>query len=212
MNGITNGKTLLAGLCGLALTALGGCDGYQDLVDPCYPARYNAMSHAELNAAIAPQVNNGHVLDQTIWNFHFDAGTDRLNAAGLEKLSYLARRRPAPDTTIWLQTAEDLVYDPAAPTKLVDGRSDLDGKRREAITRYLSAEAAGRGLAFNVVVHDPADAGFSARALSNTTTAMYGRFGGATVGAGVGVNPSGGAGAGGTGAGATTGGAGGPPR
>ena len=49
------------------------------------------MSRHELIGAIAPQVNNGVVLDQTVWNFNFDAGTDRLNAAGLEKLSYMAR-------------------------------------------------------------------------------------------------------------------------
>jgi hypothetical protein len=202
MNGFRNGRTLLAGLCGLAVAALGGCYGYHDLVDPCYPARYDAMSHAELNAAIAPQVHNGHVLDQTVWNFYFDAGTDRLNAAGLEKLSYLGRRRPAPDTTIWLQTAEDVVYDPAAPNKLVEARTELDNKRRESVIKYLNAETAGRGVTFNVVVHDPADAGFAARPLGASVTTMYSKFGGG----------SGGAGAGGAGGGATTGGAGGPPR
>ena len=54
--------TLAAGLCGLALTALGGCYGYHDLVDPCYPTRYDAMSRAEENAAIAPQVTSANII------------------------------------------------------------------------------------------------------------------------------------------------------
>jgi hypothetical protein len=195
MNGFINGRGLLAGLCGLVLASLSGCYEYSDVVDPCYPARYYAMSRNELIGAIAPQVNNGHILDQTVWNYDFEPGTDRLTAAGLLKLSYLARRRPAPDCTIYVQTAEDLVYDPAAPNRLVESRTELDNKRREAIYKYLNAETAGRNLTFNVLVHDPADPGFAARPLGAAVTAMYGRFQG-----------GGGAGGAGTGAGATTGG------
>jgi hypothetical protein len=195
MNGFINGRGLLAGLCGLVLASLSGCYEYSDVVDPCYPARYYATSRNELIGAIAPQVNNGHILDQTVWNYDFEPGTDRLNAAGLLKLSYLARRRPAPDCTIYVQTAEDLSYDPATPNKLVESRVELDNKRREAVFKYLNAETAGRNLAFNVLVHDPADPGFAARPLGTAVTAMYGRFAG-----------GGGGGGGGTGAGATTGG------
>jgi hypothetical protein len=195
MNGFINGRGLLAGLCGLVLASLSGCYEYSDVVDPCYPARYYATSRNELIGAIAPQVNNGHVLDQTVWNYDFEPGTDHLTAAGLLKLSYLARRRPAPDCTIFVQTAEDLTYDPATPNKLVESRTELDNKRREAIYKYLNAETAGRNLTFNVLVHDPADPGFAARPLGTAVTAMYGRFTG-----------SGGGGGAGTGAGATTGG------
>jgi hypothetical protein len=195
MNGFINGRGLLAGLCGLVLASLSGCYEYSDVVDPCYPARYYATSRNELIGAIAPQVNNGHILDQTVWNYDFDPGTDRLTAAGLLKLSYLARRRPAPDCTIYVQTAEDLSYDPATPNRLVESRTELDNKRREAVYKYLNAETAGRNLTFNVLVHDPADPGFAARPLGTAVTAMYGRFQG-----------SGGGGGAGTGAGATTGG------
>jgi hypothetical protein len=194
MNGFIKGKALLVGLCGLTLAGLSGCYEYSECVDPCYPARYYAMSRNELIAAIAPQVNNGHILDQTVWNYDFEPGTDVLNAAGLVKLSYLARRRPAPDCTIYIQTAEDLIYDPANPNKLVDTRTELDNKRREAVYHYLNAETAGRNLTFNVLVHDPADPGFAARPLGSAVTAMYGRFQG-----------GGGLGGGGTGAGSTTG-------
>ena len=70
----------------------------------------------------APQVNNGQVLDQTIWNYHFEPGTDRLTAGGLEHLAYIARRRPHPDTAVYLQTAQDVAYDPASPDKLAETR------------------------------------------------------------------------------------------
>src|SRR5437868_2040291 len=126
------------------------------------------MSRHELLDAFAPQVNNGHVLDQTVWNFYFEPGSDRLTAGGLEKLSYLARRRPTPDSTIWLQTAEDVIYDAANPNRLVEARVELDNHRREAVMKYLSAETAGRAVAFQVIVHDPADAGFSADALGRS--------------------------------------------
>ena len=68
---------------GLALCALGaasgmtGCFHYAEVVDPCYPTRYMYMARREVKAALAPQVNNGHVLDQTVWNWMFEPGTDR---------------------------------------------------------------------------------------------------------------------------------------
>jgi hypothetical protein len=199
MNGFIKAKGLLAGLCGLTLAALSGCYGYHDLVDPCYPTRYEVSSKRIMIEDFAPQVNNGHVLDQTIWNFYFDPGTDRLNAAGLEKLSFLARRRPAPDCTVYLQTAEDVVYDPANPNKMVETRLDLDNKRRDAVEKFLTAETTGRGLTFNIVVHDPADAGFSADPLGRAAAAMHGRFtGGGAAGGGA---AGGGAAAGGASAG-----------
>src|SRR4051794_34307779 len=99
-----------------AAAGLTGCYGYRDLVDPCYPERYEYAARQEVKAALAPQVQNGHVLDQTVWNYHFEPGTDRLNQGGLDHLAHLARRRPAPDPVIYLQTAQpDVVYDPAAP-------------------------------------------------------------------------------------------------
>src|SRR5947199_363813 len=47
-----------------ALAGVGCCHTYRDLVDPCYPERYEYQARAETNGAFAPQVSNGHVLDQ----------------------------------------------------------------------------------------------------------------------------------------------------
>src|SRR5262249_10008226 len=145
---------------GLALTT--GCDCYRSIVDPCYPQRYEYAARQELNMAFAPQVRNGHVLDQTVWNYHFEAGTDKLTPGGMEYLAYLARRRPCPDPTVYLQTAQDITYDPAAPEKFSEKRGLLDTKRIQAIQNYLTAQTASRHLAFEVVVHDPAEVGLNA--------------------------------------------------
>ena len=96
---------------GLALALVNGCY-YRDIVDPCYPQRYEYAARMEVNQAFAPQVRNGHVLDQTLWNYEFEPGTARLTPGGMEHLAYLARRRPTPDTTPYLQLAQppDVVY------------------------------------------------------------------------------------------------------
>src|SRR5437016_5223095 len=88
--------TKAALLCTAAGTV--GCYGYRDIVDPCYPERYEYAARQNVRAALTPQVLNGHVLDQTVWNYHFDPDekgqpTARLNAAGLAHLARLARTR-----------------------------------------------------------------------------------------------------------------------
>src|SRR5260370_21378742 len=77
---------------------LTGCSN--QLYDRCYPQRYNNLATREVNRAFSPQVLNGHVLDQTVWNHFFDPGTDRLTPVGQAHLQYLSPRRPCPDTTV----------------------------------------------------------------------------------------------------------------
>src|SRR5438552_461220 len=111
MNGFLK-KSATAWLTGAGLAGV-GCYSYRDLVDPCYPDRYNYAAKQEVKEAFAPQMQNGHILDQTVWNYHFEAGTAKLTPGGMDYLAYLARRRPAPDPVIYLQVAQDVVYDPA---------------------------------------------------------------------------------------------------
>jgi hypothetical protein len=154
----------------------GGCDRYRNLVDPCYPERYEFASRQEVVAAFAPQVSNGHFLDQTLWNYQFEPGSDRLTPAGMEHLTYLTRRRPYPDCMIYLATAHDILYDPADPAaadKYADQRAKLDQRRIQAIQNYLSAETAGRHLSFEVLVHDPAEVGLSALPVGVSVQKMY---------------------------------------
>src|SRR5438270_10342140 len=131
MKGLINKSVAMLGISGMTLA--GGCDTYRNLVDPCYPERYEFASRQEVVGAMAPQVYNGHVLDQTVWNYQFEPGTDKLTRGGMEHLAYLIRRRPAPDGIVYLQTAEDLPYDPAAPEKFAQVRADLDSRRIQAV-------------------------------------------------------------------------------
>jgi hypothetical protein len=153
-------------LLGAALASGCGHTGekYNDLADQCWPERYAQESRKLVHANIEPQVQNGHILDQTIWNEHFDRGSEKLNASGMDKLDQLARRRPAPDTKIFLQTTRDLNYDAAKAEEYVTKRSELDGKRIAAIQKYLNTTTSGRGLSFEVAVHDPSVPGIDGAA------------------------------------------------
>ena len=160
---ITKGLTTacLAGVLALA----GGCELYHNLVDPCYPQRYEYMSRQEANAAMAPQVSNGQVLDQTVWNYHFDSGTDRLNAAGMEHLSYLARRRPAPDAVVYLQTAQDIAFDANAPDKFAYAANRSGQSPRAVGSKVLERDHGRAATSFEVAVHDPSNVGLPAASL-----------------------------------------------
>jgi hypothetical protein len=195
-------KTLLATCCAGVFAAT-GCDTLiNSLYDPCYPQRYEAMARQEVGELLGPQEQNGHVLDQTVWNYHFETGSDRLTAGGLEHLAYLARRRPQPDPVIYLQAAQDISYDPANPDRFSQTRYDLDGKRIASVQKYLNAQTAGRHLDFQVLVHDPAETGIAATPAGISVLKMYGGSQGVlTGGGGGGAGASGGAGAGSSGGG-----------
>jgi len=173
-------KTVTAvSLSGAVLGMVNGCY-YRDIVDPCYPQRYEYAARMEVNQSFAPQVRNGHILEQTVWNIEFEPGTPRLTPGGMDHLAYLARRRPAPDTAIYLQIAQppDIVYDPKAPDKYAEARAKLDNERVQAIQNYLAAETSGRNLTFSVVLHDPAEVGIAAIPVQRSITAMQAASGG----------------------------------
>jgi hypothetical protein len=199
MKGFINKSMAVLGLAG-GMALGGGCDTYRNLVDPCYPERYEFAARQEVIGAMAPQVYNGHVLDQTVWNYHFEPGTDRLTAGGMDHLAYLARRRPVPDANVYVQTAQDVVYDPAVPDKFSDARMVLDNKRVLAVQNFLASVTSGRHLAFEVSVHDPSEVGLAAVPAGVTIQKHYIGFQGnlpTSAGAGAANVAGGGAAAGG---------------
>jgi len=139
-------------------------DGAMGHGDPCWPDRYANEARAAAVASFQPQVENGHVLDQTIWNMHFDYGSDKLNGAGMDKLDQLARRRPQPDTKLFMQTARDIAYDAEKPNDYAVKRNELDTKRITAIQKYLTATLTGRPCTFDIQVHDPSYPGIEGAA------------------------------------------------
>jgi hypothetical protein len=196
MNGFIRRTAVLVSLAGGLASA--GCwqEAYYRCVDPCYPARYEVMAEQEVLEPLTAQVNNGHVLDQTIWNYHFEAGTDKLTPGGQYKLTILARRRPHPDSRIFLQTAQDIEYNPAAPDALATRRADLDARRVQAVLKYLQAQTAARPMPWDVTVHDPGEVGLGAVPMQASMTIRDGNFRGVLMGT---------AGAGGAAGTATTG-------
>jgi hypothetical protein len=201
MNGLI--KRTVAVLCVGGMTALGGCCTdwkLCDCYDNCWLERYSYQANQSVMQTFGAQINNGHVLDQTVFTYHFESGTDTLTKGGLEHLAYLARRRPHPDPLIYLQTAQDLPYDQAAPEQYTSARAELDGKRVAAIKKYLNAETAGRSVTFEVAIHDAPTPGLPTQAIGIAVGRYYNNFQGA-------MPASGGSGAAVGGAAATS-----PPR
>jgi hypothetical protein len=150
---------------GLSLFTLAGCAAYRDIVDPCWPERYNALARQSVNDATNAQASNGHILDQTVWNYFFEhdpktgAPTDKLNPAGIEKLTFISRRRPAPDTRIFLATAQDIPgLAEKAPDRAIAERIDLNNRRIAAVQKFLTIQTNGLA-AYQIEVHDPAEVG-----------------------------------------------------
>jgi hypothetical protein len=197
MNGFT--RRLLVGLCmvgGLSSVGCWGGEHYRNLVDPCQQERYAAAARQEVIEAFRCQVENGHILDQTIWNYHFEHGSDKLHPGGMAKLDQMVQNRPQPDPRIFLATAHDLTFHADEADKYETGRRELNEKRILAIKKYLAAHTADRPVPFEVFVHDPAPTGIPA--ISAATSIQRQRmnyFGSLGIGAaGSGAIPGGGVG------------------
>ena len=79
------------------------------------------MRLARRSWPLLAQAMNGAIIDNTVWNYHFEPATDKLTPAGLEKIDYLVRRRPGPETHLFVQTARDLAYAPEAGERCRQG-------------------------------------------------------------------------------------------
>jgi hypothetical protein len=160
MNGFIRKAAL--GVClGASLSALSGCvSAYRQCVDPCWPERYNYMARQSVRETFNAQAANGHTLDQTIWNQHFEPGTNKLTRQGEEHLKYIARRMPAPDPRVFVQVAYDGKGDPKS----------LNDQRAQAVQDYLGKIAAFRNMpvGFDVTVVDLPEPGLRARAAPST--------------------------------------------
>jgi len=165
MNGFISRTALGLTLC---LSGLAGCAYYRTIVDPCWPERYDYMARTTVNEADNAQAYNGHVLDQTVWNYDFEhdaktgAPTAVLNPAGIERLKYISRRRPIADCHIYLATAQDLPdLADLPPKRIQELRDDLNARRIVAIQKFLLAQTNGQD-AYTIDVHDPAEVGVAA--------------------------------------------------
>jgi len=139
-------KTAALVLTGAGLCSMGGCVLYRQLVDPCWPERYNHQARSSVREVTNAQANAGHVLDQTIWGYHFEKdprtgddlvskdaktkeSTVTLTPGAREHIRYLALRQPVPDANIFLQH---------------DANSEVNWRRKVAIENYLATIVPGR--------------------------------------------------------------------
>jgi hypothetical protein len=145
----------------MGVLSLSGCYGtFHEIVDPCYPERYNCKAREAINDLRQAQINNGLIYEQTLYVHHFNPASETLNAGGIAQLQRLANRRPAPETVIYLQTAQnsyDLDY--KKPEEYASKRDELNAKRKQEIEKFLKMERPD--VAFNVVVSNPAKLGIS---------------------------------------------------
>lgn len=168
MNGFIK-KTAAALFSGAALLTLIGCQHYRDVVDSCWPERYNDLARKSVKHMHNAQSDKGHLLDHTLWTGDFD-GND-LKPSGKAKLKYIANREPvAVVMKVWLQNADD-----EAPAK----RANVNADRKMTITAFLDTQKSeGRTSLYEIEVHNytqpthPSD--WTNKALKNLETNIEG--------------------------------------
>lgn len=140
------------GCAALAVLSVTGCYGtFHEVVDPCYPERYNCKAREEVRAFREMQEANGTAIEQTLYVHYFEPGKASLNDGGIAFLERVSHRRPAPETTIWIQSAQntyDLDFTKEAGT-IAQKRTDLDNARKALVEQFL--KVARPDVAFNVV-------------------------------------------------------------
>lgn len=145
----------------LSLASVTGCYGtFHEVVDPCYPERYNCKAREEVNDFRQVQIQNGTMYEQTMFVHHFNPASEVLHPGGVAHLQRLANRRPAPEAVIYLQTAQnnyDLDY--KKPEEYASKRKELDEKRKLEIEKFLKMERPD--VTFTVVLSNPAKLGLS---------------------------------------------------
>lgn len=164
----------------LSLVSATGCYGtFHEVVDPCYPERYNCKSREEVNDLRAAQVQQGLIYEQTLFVHHFNPASETLHPGGIALLQRLANRRPAPEAVIYLQTAQnnyDLDY--KKPEEYASKRNELDEKRKLEVEKFLKMERPD--VNFTVVVSNPAKVGISGAegraAVNNVRSTAKGYF------------------------------------
>lgn len=131
---------------------LGDC--YRNWVDEAWPYRYDYAARQSVLEPFAQQAANGHFLEQTLWNWYFEPGSDRLTPGGIARLDAIARSTPVPDPKLYIQTARDIAATSDAPEKVHALRDDLNFRRALAIKQYMSSQPGIIPMPYEVFVTD----------------------------------------------------------
>ncbi|MCE9566574.1 MAG: hypothetical protein K8U57_31510 [Planctomycetes bacterium] len=176
---------------------VGGGDRYRNVVDTSWPERYDYAAREAVLAPFAQQVTNGHFQEQTLWNWYFEPGSDRIHPAGMDKLDALSRNNT--DTKIYLQHAGDLPLTPDNAEKINQLRAELTAKRAAAVRQYLASKPGTPQ--YEIAVHNGPTPGiyaiFTLSSFRGQRIGYVGSIGGASgllVGGSTGPAPGGGGG------------------
>jgi hypothetical protein len=101
--------------------------------------QYTRAARQVMSAMFVDQAGNGRVFDQTLWNYHFEEGSDELHPSGQAVLDRLVQQWPANPVDIYVQVAHDLPYHPRAPGLYPTEREALTARRVQAVVNYLAA-------------------------------------------------------------------------
>ncbi len=158
--------------------ALPGCckDATLGCYDNCWLERYSYQAKQSEMQTFDAQVNNGHVLDQTVFAYHFDArhGQADQGRPGAPGLPGAAPSSARP---------EDLFADGPGPALrlgragAIQQRSQRTGlQARGGDSAFLNADTAGRPMAFEVIVHDAPTPGLATQPIGNAVQRHYDSF------------------------------------
>lgn len=157
----------LAGTVGVSLAGLSvgpeGLAGGPPAARVTWPNYYTAQARHSVFRPLMDQAHNGLILDQTLWNYHWDLeAPEELHRMGMAQLDRLAKRHiyhcEGP-LRLHLQVSHDVRYDPQDRRKVQEKRVELTRKRLEAVVAYMTTTYPS--IAFTISVHDPRTVGMS---------------------------------------------------
>jgi outer membrane protein OmpA-like peptidoglycan-associated protein len=155
-----------------------------------WPERNGYLARQAVLHPFEVQQNNAAVVNDVVLNSYFDNGSDKLNGVGRSKLDQLARKMPAPNGTVFLQTSNDVAYDEKSPEKTANARGELDQKRASSVLAYLNARP-NRGTAYSVQAIDIDDPSTNAEGPATAVRGLRQQFRSGISGGISGGNPAG---------------------
>src|SRR3990170_35153 len=93
--------------CAALTAALALAVGCKLLPDNEWPEPYTSIAKEEVRAPIDIQVANARVVEQTLWDYHFEPNSERLNSTGRQRLRWIAPQAQDTYPVIYVAAIDD---------------------------------------------------------------------------------------------------------
>jgi len=93
--------------CAALTAALALAVGCKLLPDNEWPEPYTSIAKEEVQAPIDIQVANARVVEQTLWDYHFEPNSERLNSTGRQRLRWIAPQAQDTYPVIYVAAIDD---------------------------------------------------------------------------------------------------------